>query len=441
MKTTYLSAALLGAALTAQAADQPAPAKPTPATSYGHPGTNFDEAKVGDLPIPDVLTAPNGEKITTKEAWEKHRAELLDLFAKEEYGKTPGGRPANFGVELISENKQALGGKATLRQVALYFKDKSEPHADVLLYLPNQNKAPAPVFVSLNFTGNQSVTNDPSIQLSKGWFRNDEKKGYVNHQATDATRNAAGERWPIEEIIARGYGVATAYYGDFEPDTPEGLPKGVRPLFYKEGQTAPEADEWGAIGAWAWGLSRMADYLNTVPEVNHQHLAVLGHSRLGKTALWAGAQDERFSIVISNCSGASGAALSKRIFGETCANIIKSFPHWMCQNFRKYGDNEAALPMDQHQLIALMAPRPVYIASATEDLWADPKGEFLAGKLANPVYALYGEKGLSADAPPAPDTSVGDYIGYHARTGKHNILLFDWQQYMNFADRHWGKPE
>ena len=406
------------------------------------PGFNFDESKASGIPIPDVLTCEDGTKITSKEQWlSKRKPELMKLLEREEYGKTPVGKPEKLRFVVTSEDKNALGGKATKRDVSIYFSDKPTPRADVLLYLPNGRKNLAPCFVSLNFGGNHAVTDDPAIKLSEGWFRNDEKKGYVNNRATEMTRASSVERWPIAEIIARGYGVCTAYYGDFEPDHVEGMNAGVRALFLKAGQDKPAADEWGAIGAWAWALSRMADYLQTLPEVDAKKLAVLGHSRLGKTSLWAGAQDERFGIVISNCSGAGGAALHKRIFGETAAALNKNFPHWFDTNFKKYSDNEAALPFDQHELIALMAPRPVYIASATEDLWADPRGEFLGGKFAEPVYALFGEKGLGTDEPPVADKSVGDFIGYHARTGKHNILLFDWEQYMSFADKHWGKPE
>lgn len=406
------------------------------------PGINYDESKAGSLPIPDVLTCSDGTKVTTKEQWlEKRRPELLKLFEREVYGRTPGGRPAGVRFKVTSENKQALGGKATMRQVSIFFTDKDEPRCDVLLYLPNGRKQPAPCFVSLNFGGNQSVTSDPGITMPTGWFREDKEKLYAGNKASERSRGSGERRWPIEAIIARGYGVATAYYGDLDPDFDDGFQNGVQPLFYKPGQTKPGADEWGSIGAWAWGLSRMADYLQTLPEVDGKKLAVLGHSRLGKTSLWAGAQDERFGIVISNDSGAGGAALSKRIFGETVAVLNKAFPHWFCDNFNRYSDNEAALPVDQHELIALMAPRPVYIASATEDTWADPKGEFLGGKLAEPVYALFSRAGLGVDEPPAPDKSVGDFIGYHARTGKHDILIFDWERYMDFADRHWGRPE
>lgn len=406
------------------------------------PGINYDEAKAGGIPIPDVLTCKDGTKVTTKEQWlEKRRPELLKLFEHEVYGRTPGGRPSGMRFVVTSDNKQALGGKATMRQVSIFFTDKNEPRCNVLLYLPNGRKQPAPVFVGLNFGGNQSVSADPSITMPTGWFREDKEKLYAGNKASEKSRGSSERRWPIEAIIARGYGVATAYYGDFDPDVDDGFQNGVHPLFYKSGQTKPAEDEWGSIGAWAWGLSRMADYLQTLPEVDGKKLAVLGHSRLGKTSLWAGAQDERFGIVISNDSGAGGAALSKRIFGETCAVLNRAFPHWFCDNFNRYSDNEAALPVDQHELIALMAPRPVYIASATEDQWADPKGEFLGGKLAEPVYALFGRAGLGVNEPPAPDTSVGDAVGYHNRTGKHDILIFDWERYMDFADRHWGRPE
>jgi hypothetical protein len=405
---------------------------------------NYDEAKVGDFPIPDPLLCEDGTKVTSPDQWmQKRRPELMKLFEREVYGKTPEGKPSSMKFTPLSKSELVLDGKAVMTQTRITFSENPSPHLDVLLVLPVGHKGPAPVFVSLDFGGNQSVATFPSILMPEAdvWFRNDQKTGYLENKATDKTRGSSDRRWPLAEIVARGYGVATAYYGDTEPDRADGFDASVRKLFLKQGQDKPADDDWGAIGAWAWSLSRMADFLATVPEVNSKRLAVVGHSRLGKTALWAGAQDERFGIVISNDSGCGGAALSKRIFGETVGIINRAFPHWFCTNFKKYDDNEGALPVDQHELIALVAPRPVYIASATEDLWADPKGEFMGGKLAEPVYALFGKAGLGVSEPPGADKSVGDFIGYHARTGKHDILLFDWEQYMNFADRHWGKPE
>jgi hypothetical protein len=290
--------------------------------------SNLDEDKVGKLPIPDVLTGTDGKKITTKEDWlAKRRPELMKLFETEQYGKTPEGKPPGIRYVVTSEDKKALGGKATKREVTIFFTDKEEPHADMLIYIPNVRKQPAPMFVSLNFHGNQSVIKDPAIKLPMVWNKDKTTKAWTCTRAEEASRGDQADRWPIAEIIERGYGVATAYYCDFEPDTPEGLAKGVRPLYYLAGQNQPEPNEWGSIGAWAWGLSRMADYLQLLPEVDGNKLAVLGHSRLGKAALWAGAQDERFTIVISNDSGAGGAALSKRIFGETVEHLpISLYP-------------------------------------------------------------------------------------------------------------------
>jgi hypothetical protein len=241
-------------------------------------------------------------------------------------------------------------------------------------------------------------------------------------------------QWPLKEILARGYGVATAWYWDIEPDRPDGWQTGIRTRLAVPLQIEPW--EWGAIGAWAWGLQRIADYLVNDPEIDAHRIIAIGHSRLGKTALWAAASDPRFTMVISNESGEGGAALSKRDYGETIAIINDYFPWWFCPAYKQYGSNTAALPLDQHFLLSLIAPRPLYVASAEDDRWSDPKGEFLSATLASPVYRLYKESGIGTDSLPPVNHPVGEYIRYHVRTGKHDVTLYDWQQYLDFADRY-----
>ena len=396
---------------------------------------HFDEARVPSYALPDPLILESGEAVTSIEGWRHRRAEILELFRTHVYGRSPGA-PDFLRSEVLASEPSALGGRAVREQVRLFFGQRSTPRLDVLIYRPAAADAAVPAFLVLNFFGNHSIHADPGIALSDQWMPDDPKRGIEDHRATEGSRGSAASRWPVETIVERGYALVTAYCGDLDPDFDDGFQNGVHPLFYRKGQSRPDPDQWGGIGAWAWGLSRILDLLESHSAIDHQRVAVVGHSRLGKTALWAAAQDERFALAISNESGCGGAALSRRRFGETVEAITTQFPHWFARNFEHYAGREDALPVDQHMLLALVAPRPLYVASAALDLWADPRGEFLAVKAAEPVYHLLGAGGLDANAMPEVDRPTGSVLAYHVRSGGHDLSRWDWLQYLAFADRH-----
>jgi len=393
---------------------------------------NYDESKVPDFKLPELMRLKNGRKVKNAINWMKdRRPEILADFENEMYGIIPGVLEIS-GTQVLEEDKNVFSGKATRRQVRLFFSSgHKKVKIDVLLYIPNLSK-PVPVFLGLNFSGNQAVCNDPDILITDSWVINNESLGITDHRATEQSRGGKAHRWQVEKLIEEGFALATTCCGDIDPDRDD-FTDGVHPFLCREGQEKPAPEEWGTIAAWAWGLSRILDYLENLDNIDSEKVIVLGHSRLGKTALWAGASDNRFAAVISNNSGCGGAALSRRAFGETVERINRSFPHWFCDNFVKYGNNESALPVDQHMLIALIAPRPVYITSASEDQWADPKGEYLSGFYASEVYKLFGFEGLKSPEQPPANTPVIKRVSYHIREGKHDITGYDWDQYIRFA--------
>jgi hypothetical protein len=401
------------------------------------PDANYDESKVPSYSLPDPLLLENGRRVATSRIWlEKRRPELIKLFEANVYGRSPA-PPADPVYTLISDDL-ALNGTARRKQVKVQFSRANPASMTILLYLPAGAESRAPVFVGLNFHGNHTVQPDPAILLSTAWV--DSGPGVVNHRSTEASRGSESSAWPVSLIVSRGYAVATVYDGDIAPDHPNNEKEGVFTLFAKPGSAATDdaraPDEWGTIAAWAWGLSRIADYLETDSGIDKYRMIVIGHSRLGKAALWAGAQDARFAAVISNDSGEGGAAIARRKFGERTTHLNTAFPHWYARNYRKYNDREEDLPVDSNELLSLIAPRPLYVASASEDLWADPKGEFLGAQGADPVYRLFGGDGLAVKEMPAIEQPVFSTIGYHLRRGKHAITEYDWTQYLTWASMH-----
>ena len=398
---------------------------------------NYDEAAVREYTLPDVLAGPDGAPVSSAESWKKtvrpHQLELLEKFV---FGRRLPAAPVKVVGDVERADVTLPGDIAAVRlQATLKLGDAADaPTTEVLLYLP-KSKDRVPVFLNLNFRGNHAEHADPDIRLSTAWIADDKAAAIVDHRATEASRGTSGQRWPVEAMLVRGFGMATAYYGDVFPDRPDGRPSSAlkslgRPV---EGTLWP--DEPGAIATWAWQMSRILDWLVTLPEVDPSQVIVVGHSRLGKTALWAGACDERFAMVVSNESGCGGAAISRRNFGETLDVITSRFPHWFCPAFATYANRETELPCDQHTLLAMTAPRPLYVASAVEDRWADPRGEFLSGVAAEPAWKLFGLTGLGTTEYPKADTPIGQTIGYHVRTGRHDLVSYDWHRFADFADR------
>ena len=399
------------------------------------PQTISDESKVAVYSLPDPLRLASGMRVADAAAWRnKRRPELLKLFEAEEYGKTLVGRPKSLKFVVREEKRDARGGKATRLRIGILFEGaETGRQMELLVYLPNHVKGPAPLFLGLNFDGNYATTDEPDIPLPTHWVNGLFNNKPINNKPPASARGMHKELWQIDNVLDHGYGLAMACYGEVEPDAVghwQDGPRGLGPQ--------PGTGDWGTIGAWAWSLSRAMDYLQTNKRVDAKRVALTGFSRLGKAALWAGAQDERFSLVVSNESGAGGAALHKRIFGETAGDLSRRFPHWFCPNFAKYAENEAAMPMDQHELIALIAPRPVLIISADNDLWSDPKGEFLGGLGADPVYKLLTGEGIARTEWPKAQDLIDSRIGYYLRPGPHDVTAEDWRVMIQFAEK-WMK--
>jgi dienelactone hydrolase len=402
-----------------------------------------DPAKLPSHPdFPDPLTMLDGTKVTTKEQWEKQRRpELKALFEHYMYGK----RPSVDGkfeakTQVLHEDSKAFGGKATLKELALTIGPADAPPIYLLLVVPNERKGPAPVFVGMNFCGNHALVDDPKIHLPTCWMYPNHA-GVKDNRATEAGRGKEKDVWALEQSIDRGYAVATFYNGDIDPDDKEKR-GGIRPFMPPRKVEADGGEATATIMAWAWGISRVVDYLVTDKDLDAKRIAVVGHSRLGKTALLAAAFDERIALAIPHQAGCGGTAPSRQnnSKAESVKRINTSFPHWFCDNFKKFNDDTSKLPFDQNCLAALVAPRPVLFSNAVEDQWANPEGQFAVLKATEPVYKLLGAGGLEAKEMPKPGRLIDSKLGYYIRPGVHSMTKEDWKVFLDYADKNLPKP-
>lgn len=402
-RRAILVGVLLATARAVPATSPPA-AKAPPAAS-----SNYDESKVLPYTLPDLFTLADGSKLTSASSWEtRRRVELLELFHREMFGFSPP-KPEGLTFRVEATDPIAMDGKATRKQIALSFPLGGETFTFRLtLFVPNQRRGPAPVFLLLN---HRPADN------------------------TDPTRAKRTEFWPAEDVIARGYAIAAVNVAaDVEPDQ-RNATTGVR-AFYRQHYAQPDQLTWGALAAWSWAGSRGLDYLVTDTDINAAQIAVVGHSRSGKSALWAAAQDPRFALACVNGAGEGGPALSRRNFGETIRQLTTSFPYWFAPKYSTYADREHALPFDQHQLVALVAPRGYHGGDGVKDTWADPRGSWLSLVEASKVWALSGTTpALKDNMPPVGELLVSGPLAYHVRAGGHDLTALDWKLYLDHADQ------
>ncbi|WP_088258492.1 alpha/beta hydrolase family protein [Fimbriiglobus ruber] len=403
------------------------------------PAVDRDQLVPAKLPShsewPDPLVTFDGQKVTTKEDWAtKRRPELKMLFEELMYGRYPTVK-TNVTGKVVHEDKEAYGGKATLREVAVSVGVPGAPPFYLLLVTPNKHTGPVPLFVGLNFSGNHTLTADPKVRIPDGWIYPN-SPGVKDGKATEADRGKVLDVWPFETIVDHGYAVATVYSGDIIPDNQNvrgGLADVVMPV--AAGKKAPW--ETATVMAWAWGVHRAVDYLQTLPEIDAKRIATVGHSRLGKAAIVTAAFDDRIALAIPHQAGCGGTAPDRRKNpkSEPLDRINKTFPHWFCDNFKAFNDDATKLPFDQHCLVAICAPRPVLFTNATDDQWADPPGQFEVLKAATPVYKLLGVDGVVEGAAPVEGKLTDSRLGYWIRPGKHSMNRDDWAVFIQYADK------
>jgi hypothetical protein len=390
---------------------------------------NYNEDSVGSYVLPDLFTEQNGQIVKDAKTWmEKRRPEIVALFEEHQFGKMPP-RPAEMHFDVFDKGTEVLNGKAIRKQVRVFFTKDTTCKMDLLIYLPKITK-PSPLLFIINFFANSSVVDDPGIRVGDVWTREGKKL-----PATPAPFGKIN----IDTFISQGFGIATVYYGDIEPDFKTGFKHGIRGYYLKPGQSYPADNEWGAISAWSWGLSRAMDYFETDKQIDAKRIALQGTSRLGKTVLWTGAQDTRFKLIIASCSGEGGAALSRRNYGENIRHMTDTSRYYyqFAPNWHSYTDDFSRSPVDAHMLVALMAPRPLLLQTGDTDYWSDPKGEFLAAVAAEPVYKLFHKQGPGTDVmPKAGDQTMLNTLGYYMHAGGHGTIPSDWPLFISYMKKY-----
>jgi len=392
----------------------------------GH-ASNYDEAKVGTLPLPDPLVRSDGRVVRDAATWTKERRpELIELYEREIFGRVPERAP-KVTATVVATDPAAMDGTAVRKDLVFRFGEGVGAVAvNVVLFTPAKASGPVPVALQLLFGYPAGITPPPAPPTAEG-------KAPARRPSADAG--------PVADFLARDFGYASVRYTEIQPDVATTHSAGVQALAYTPGQTKPAAGEWGTIAVWAWAASRMLDYLETDRAVDAKRVALIGHSRLGKTVLWAGARDPRFALIFASCAGEMGAALARRDYGETVDDVAANFPWWLVSTFPKYAGRWQDLPVDAHTVIALNAPRPVFVTGGTQDQWADPQGQFLALVAAGPVYRLLGAKEVGTTVAPPVDTPLlTGALGYLYHTGEHTITASDWAAFFEFAGRHLGAP-
>jgi (4-O-methyl)-D-glucuronate---lignin esterase len=381
----------------------------------------YDESRVPDYDLPPLLVTAEGQPVTTPEQWRnQRRPQILSLFSNLIYGRVPEPpRPIETQYETVQTDPEFLQGKATRRDVKIRFSiGQRSAEMLILVFTPNGRTGPFPGILKHSFDDTKSArfAADPN------------REGMLNNG------------WPLGDILAKGFCFIAVYQQDLVAHNEVEFRRGIHPLFYSEGQSFPKANEWGVLSTVAWGASRALDYLETDDTIDHQRIAVMGHSKMGKAALWTAAQDERFALAISAQSGCAGAALWRRRYGETLEKMVTRFPYWLSRNAWKFVGQEDDLPVDQHMLLALIAPRPVYVHSSTGDTWADPRGEYLSAYHASEAYRLLGKRGLTSPTPPPTgEPIIESEVGYHIRDGGHSIEPYDWARFLDFTAYHFKR--